>query len=834
MRILSIAIVAASLSVYFSPLSTINKATESEYSSENVLLIGNGVIGSANYEKQSLALDDYEGNINFISENFNSLKNLSDPEYEDTFYNYLVEKKEYYGHYDGVIATSDSSLSFVMKYIDQEDSIFYEIPVLFNGVGNIHFAEECQEHPWVDGIPKHVDMEKILSVANDLSPYANSIYYIYDDNLTGNYYRDLLEEELEKNYKFEEDNIHPICTKEYTFEAMGEYVSTINREDITIFLNASINSEGEVHSSLEVGELLEDYFDTIVISASLNVVGTIATGGYFMDLEEVYINEFSMLDTYFSSNLTFDEIELNKDVSYNYIFDQEKLDEFDIYSMYLPSGSIIYNETLSFQEKYPEAFIVIVCLVVLFVITTIVLISLNLSQIDKTKKTRRLVDKLNRDVRINKKTQLPGKYAFNQDIDKMIKKGNKFVLAVINIDDYDKISYYFGEQRRKVFMVVIANYIRNLISKKINMYVYSEDEILLLFELKKYRELIDYVNSMRNNRKIKYKINDIDLNITWTTGYAVFPENGTTRKELTTNASYALQYAKSKNKGTGLIFSSRKVMPFKRISELNELFKYSVQNQLLENKYSPIVDLKTGEYEKLEITVNVKGLNIPFEECINIANSTSIIRDFEKISISKAADFINVTNKKCLDRCDRTRVMIKIPVLELNDVKLRVFLKRKFQQRNIDLKNVIFQLDESFVNVDDKTKEDFFNFVKKENVGLCLENFGDGYSSIKSLYDMNLEFVKFSSDITNLTFDKRGINTASSIIRYIHSLGIKVLITNIDSKEKALFFAKAGCDYGEGSYFDFELAEDDLLNNLLNHKKYLDKVNLFRIKGKDE
>jgi len=815
MHFIPMALVAATLAFNFTPLSFRLQAASDPV--KNVLLLGEGDFDSYLCESQKLALEDYDGYINFISEDYSVEESLEMEDYDTFFYNFLMEKETYYDNFDGVIATGEYALKFVMNHIDESDSIFYEIPVLYAGIDDLVYAEECSLHPWVDGIAQYVDIEKLIDLASDLSPYAHSVYYIYADNPAGIAYKSSVEEELEKNYIFDDSEIHPICSTDYTIEELGQIVQAINRQDITLFFNYSTDSEGNIYQSKEIAAKLDQYVDTIVITSNLDAVGTVATGGYFSSTEDIYLNEFAAMDYFFDNNVSLDEVPLEKDIPYNYIFDQAKLDEFSIYSIYLPNDSIIYNEELSFQERYPEAFVVVISLVVILVITTIVLISLYLTQISKTKKTKMMIDKINADVRRDKLTNLPGKYAFNQDIDQMIKNNKHFVLAMINIDNFEQISYLFGEQRKKMFLVVIANYIRNLISKKIKLYVYSEEEIILLFPLKNRRELLDYLNSLRNNRKIKYKVNDIELDITWTTGYAVFPENGKTRNELSTNANFALQYAKSKKKGSGLIFSYQKVMPFKRISELNELFKYSVQNRLLDNYYSPIVDLNTGKYKNLEVQVKVKGLNIPFEDCLKIASSTSIIRDFEKASIRLAMDFLT-KYRKVSDTS--LKLMIKIPVVELNDRKLQLFMTDKFKKKGVDLDNIIFQIDESFVNLETKAKDDFFGFVNSKKIGLCLEDFGEGYSSIKSLYGMNLEFIKFSSNITDDSYNQGRIETVKTFVDYLHGLGLKVCVNNIDSAKKAEFFRKAGCDFGEGTYFDFALSVDDMLENIESNTEY--------------
>ena len=88
MHILSMAVVAVTLAINFMPLSaqaqeTINSPTK------NVLLLGNGIFGSENYTSQNLALNDYDGTIDFISEDFSTSQSLIDSTYKETFYNYL-------------------------------------------------------------------------------------------------------------------------------------------------------------------------------------------------------------------------------------------------------------------------------------------------------------------------------------------------------------------------------------------------------------------------------------------------------------------------------------------------------------------------------------------------------------------------------------------------------------------------------------------------------------------------------------------------------------------------------------------------------------------------
>ena len=127
-------------------------------------------------------------------------------------------------------------------------------------------------------------------------------------------------------------------------------------------------------------------------------------------------------------------------------------------------------------------------------------------------------------------------------------------------------------------------------------------------------------------------------------------------------------------------------------------------------------------------------------------------------------------------------------------------------------------LDLSFVNFEltERTLPTKSLAVKKglyELTGLGaqihLDDFGAGQSSIETLSDYDFAVVKLDRIFVNNT--DWTIETAKSLITYLHSKNTKILIEGIDDVELASLFSDAGAELVQGFVFGKPMSFDDAL-----------------------
>jgi EAL domain-containing protein (putative c-di-GMP-specific phosphodiesterase class I) len=96
-------------------------------------------------------------------------------------------------------------------------------------------------------------------------------------------------------------------------------------------------------------------------------------------------------------------------------------------------------------------------------------------------------------------------------------------------------------------------------------------------------------------------------------------------------------------------------------------------------------------------------------------------------------------------------------------------------------------------------------------VGVGLDDFGTGWSSLRYLSELSLDFVKLDRAFTaELVPGGRKFAFARAICELARTLGLVVVAEGIETKEQVEMLRAAGCDLGQG----FALARPAPLGHL--------------------
>ena len=87
-------------------------------------------------------------------------------------------------------------------------------------------------------------------------------------------------------------------------------------------------------------------------------------------------------------------------------------------------------------------------------------------------------------------------------------------------------------------------------------------------------------------------------------------------------------------------------------------------------------------------------------------------------------------------------------------------------------------------------------------IGLALDDFGIGYSSLSYLKRLPVSCLKIDqSFVRDMFLRDDDTRVTSAIIRMTHDLGLSVVAEGIKSDLQLDFFREAGCDIGQGYLF---------------------------------
>jgi len=780
---------------------------------KSILVLGERGNDSFAYNEEVDAISDFSGNLDLHFEYFDNEKYESFPNYGNDFCKYISEQTQYVFDVDGAVVLNAEILNFIVEHNDSSEELFYEMPTIFIGTEDGETDSLCSQSNWIVNANKDIDYSDILSLMYDLMPKTIAVNYITDNTAIGK----------EKTQKFLNDlemyncETNEINTSELDLADIETTVESCRSDEPTFLLSFSEDLNNNQYDIAGVCDALDGYVHTPIFSEFEDALGSIAVGGYCIDYNEYLTNTLNAFETYFtnSNNVFDDNIANDIAVDKNFIFSQKIMEKYDLSRSNLPSNARIIDPVVSTWDENKKAIYIAVGVIVVILLAIIGLTLFRNEQKKKNLKIKQLNERLENQLLTDVLTGLKNGLAFSKDIDKYIAKDTAFLVGTIVIDDFAKFCVYYGRSTGDTIIKVVGKYLQMNSLDSVNIYALGGNEFGAIIIRDNSQQQFEIKNDMPKNTSINYKINDVDLFITWSIGIAEYPKNGSTQKDLIARSKYAIASGTRLSNSGISMFDAEKTTPYIRGVEITEDLHKAIKKHLFYNQYIPLIDLKTGEIVSINPLLRIKGAeDISYKHLLEIVSKTSFVNEISNISVDLNVEFL-AKMKKIIKR--KVFLGMTIIPVQINNVGLWEHISMKSKEFGISVENLLFMFDESIEKEDEANRKTFFDFVKEIDATLCFLNFGQGYSCYNMLYAVPLGMVKINEDISNKICEKNNVEEAKLFIEYIHKLGIKVAFESIDTIKQAKFCSAVGVDYARGSYFTKVLNEKEMLASLNNN-----------------
>lgn len=153
--------------------------------------------------------------------------------------------------------------------------------------------------------------------------------------------------------------------------------------------------------------------------------------------------------------------------------------------------------------------------------------------------------------------------------------------------------------------------------------------------------------------------------------------------------------------------------------------------------------------------------------------------------------------------------------MDFYDTNLLDYLKQQFQSEENVANMIKLEITESAYATLESHALTFLEEMKKLNLSILLDDFGNGMSSLSTLELYDFDIIKL-----DMGFIRRiGHNTKTeAIIRHTiglaHTLGAKVVAEGVETKEQLDFLQSVDCDMIQGYYFYKPMPEEEFLRLL--------------------
>ena len=385
-------------------------------------------------------------------------------------------------------------------------------------------------------------------------------------------------------------------------------------------------------------------------------------------------------------------------------------------------------------------------------------------------------------------------------------------LVVLNVDFFSRINIHYGYEYGNEFIIAIAEYLRAF-QDSAKIYCLNGAEFALLLKQGDTTELID---TIKDRFSTPWNIRSLEQYTTISIGIIKIIDLSETPARILYKALHAVKEAKSIGSNKVAYYRDGSIDELIKNVQLEYYLRRSIMEKLDNFKvyYQPLVEAKTGNIVGFEALSRWDDSDLGFvlpSDYIGLAEYLGLIDIIDLHVLRTSAKFI----KSLHDKGHFVKLSVNISAKQLYDDHLVDIIKEAISDSNLEFSYVNIEITESSAaaNIDEANKK--INALKEMGIGVHLDDFGSGYSSLNNLKDLAITTVKidrkFIKDMHKTTYDYTFIET---IIKLAHSANLKVCCEGVETRYDFEELRNLGADTLQGFYFARPLPDNQVLRIL--------------------
>lgn len=291
-------------------------------------------------------------------------------------------------------------------------------------------------------------------------------------------------------------------------------------------------------------------------------------------------------------------------------------------------------------------------------------------------------------------------------------------------------------------------------------------------------------------------------------GIALHPSDGETSEELLKHARVALDEAAIKG-DDGFAFYSN-TMRFRAAQRLDgkaEL-KWALENNQLGLRYLPRVDLETGCVAGLEALLRwehpLRGI-VALDEVLPLAEATGLMRPLGEWVLEAACAQAAHWRREIEDL---PPVSINLSEAEFTRDGLGALVLNALEASGLPPESLELEIQEATL-MRTANAHGILRDLEQIGVGLVVDDFGVGYSSLARLTELPVKAIKIDRSFVDRSEQGDSERSVcSAIIALATSLGLTVIAEGVENAEQIDFLREQGCHALQGFFFTEPLTAD--------------------------
>ena len=381
--------------------------------------------------------------------------------------------------------------------------------------------------------------------------------------------------------------------------------------------------------------------------------------------------------------------------------------------------------------------------------------------------------------------------------------GYAFALAFLDIDNFKHINDYYGHSVGDALLVEVARRIGLDLRETDMLSRISGDEFLLLLDpIESEEDVAEYIEATLQRLKAPFFIDGSELFASTSIGVSLFPDHGRSYDALLQNADIAMYRVKNDGKGAAVFFDTS--MEREALARIK--IEQSLRHAILEKRFccafQAKVDIRTKEIKGVEALVRLRdddGVIQAPGTFINLAAELGLIDDLTHLVLAEIVRSIDLINETF---GPTTTISINVAAKQADNPAFMRSFAGALEATGFPRRFMIEVTEDAFVTKR-RFQDEVVPIFRKLGIGISIDDFGIGYSSLSALADITADEIKIDrSFISDIHLRPRSQGILRAIESLADALGMSVIAEGVETFEELAYLqAATRIRYAQGFYF---------------------------------
>ncbi len=226
--------------------------------------------------------------------------------------------------------------------------------------------------------------------------------------------------------------------------------------------------------------------------------------------------------------------------------------------------------------------------------------------------------------------------------------------------------------------------------------------------------------------------------------------------------------------------------------------------------YQPQVNLKELRvvgFEALLRWPQEDGSFIPPDEFIPLAEYSGLIVDIGAWVLEEACRTLHNLSELC---GEQVRMAVNVSIPQFRNVDFPRQVERVLRQYHLSGERLELEITESIVMDDPTTVIEILKALRRQGVGVAIDDFGVGFSSLSYVQQLPVNKLKIDREFVQKSDTVTGAIIIETIARMGHQLGLITIAEGVETNEQLEYFRGLSVAEGQGYLFAKPLPLEEL------------------------